>query len=78
MKSTTFEQTTDKIWCPFKEFKTIEDIAVSQSVSQKVSEFFRYFQKFLERFRNFQKVIKSFRKLQKVLEGFRIIAATFG
>ena len=39
----------------FKEFKTIEDIAISQSVSEKVSAIFRNFQKFLDRFRNFQK-----------------------
>ena len=55
----------------FKEFKTIEDIAVSHSVSQKVSEIFRYFQKYLKRSRNIQKFSGSFRKFQQVLESFR-------
>ena len=55
----------------FKEFKTIEDIAVSQSVSKKVSEIFRYFQKFLERFRNFLKFPEIFRSFQKFSESFR-------
>ena len=58
----------------FKEFKTIEDIAVSQSVSQSegfrnyqiFSEIFRKIQKFSENFRKFQKVSESFRKFQKV------------
>ena len=65
----------------FKEFKTIADITVSQSVSQKVSEIFRNFQRFSEIFRkiqrvseifrNFQKFSEIFRKFQKVLEIFR-------
>ena len=57
----------------FKEFKTIEDIAVSQSVRnfQKFSEIFRNFQKFSESFRKFQKVSESFRKFHKVSESLK-------
>ena len=58
----------------FKEFKTIEDNAVSQSVSQKVSENVRNFQKFSKNFRKIQKFSEIFRKFQKVLktsENFR-------
>ena len=51
----------------FKEFKTIEDIAVSQSVSEKVSESV----KFSEIFKKFQKDSEIFRKFQKVPESFR-------
>ena len=63
-----------KPW-PIQKFKTIEDIAVSQSVSQ--SESFRNFQKVSEIFRNFQKFSESFRKFQKVSESFRKFLESF-
>ena len=55
----------------FKGFKTIEDIAVSQSVSQKVSKDFRKFQKFPEIFRKIKKFLEIFRNFQRVSKSLR-------
>ena len=54
-----------------RQFETFMTVAVSQSISQKVSEGFRNFQKVSESFKKFQKLSESFRKFQKVSESFR-------
>ena len=55
----------------FIELRAVEDIAVSQSVSQKFSEIFRNFQKFSEIYRKIQIFSKNFRNHQKLSESFQ-------